>query len=265
MTFPLDFFNSTLKYFEVEGFSPDVVLLFGVFAILLIFLLVLHQLSRRFQRRGIHPALAATIQTVIDNLPEQDDPLIRQHADNTRVYEEDYACPICMNNPVILPLETNCGHVFCSQCFSLYLNHTQSLHASQCPLCRSRVTLLILMLPREAYRELPNLLHKIDYYNRKFSGEPRTLMEHIYDTPTLLRHLVAAFFSPNMLHYTILARIVMALLAMTIYLISPLDIIPDTLGLFGLIDDVIIILSIVCFVGNMYREYLIQRMYNEVH
>ena len=181
----------------------------------------------------------------------------------TRELSHDATCPICMTPPT-LPIETNCGHVFCLNCFSLYWTHVGEFQPAKCPMCRSRVTLLMLSRPREEYTREAENLAKVEAYNRRHSGQPRSLMEHLYDTPAFLRHLFRAFFTPGVLHITYLLRMGIILIGLIVYVISPLDIIPESVfGLFGLLDDVIVIIFLLCLLGNLYRAFLVDRAYRD--
>ena len=201
----------------------------------------------------IDPAFLPQVEAVRTDL---DDP-----PQGPRELPRDVTCPICMAVPT-LPLETNCGHVFCMNCFALYWTHVGDFQPANCPMCRSRVTLLMLSQRREEYLRDADNLAKVESYNRRHSGQPRSFIEQLYDTPAFLRHLFHAFFTPGVLHLTYSIRIVMVLIALLVYVVSPLDIIPESVfGVFGMIDDVIIVIFLLCLVGNLYRAFLVERAY----
>jgi len=74
------------------------------------------------------------------------------------------------------------------------------------------------------------------------------------DVPTLLRHCVSAVVSPSGLEWMFRFRFVIFTLAALIYLVIPFDLIPEMLlGIFGLIDDFLIILAIAIRICIEYR------------
>ena len=80
-------------------------------------------------------------------------------------------------------------------------------------------------------------------------------MEWYYDAPTLMRHFLQDLFSPQGLLQLWRVRIVVMLLCLLLYLISPFDLLPEAvLGLFGLLDDLIIILIIIVYSTIIYRQ-----------
>lgn len=65
------------------------------------------------------------------------------------------------------------------------------------------------------------------------------------------------FFSGAGLLHMFRLRIVICLLAAFVYLISPLDIIPEAVfGILGLMDDMFVILVICIYVSMFYRNYI---------
>ena len=48
-------------------------------------------------------------------------------------------CPICLS-PLVLPVDTNCGHTFCAHCVLSYWQHDQWPRAARCAICRSPVS-----------------------------------------------------------------------------------------------------------------------------
>ena len=74
------------------------------------------------------------------------------------------------------------------------------------------------------------------------------------DVPTLLRHCVSAVISPSGLEWMFRFRFVMFTLAALVYLVIPFDLIPEALlGIFGLIDDFLIIVAIAVRICIEYR------------
>ena len=242
----------------IEGLSPEVVnslfllLLSSISVSIAVYLLSLRG------NRNIDPIFLPQVEAVRTDLnatphiPETD-----------RLPNQDQDCPICMNPPT-LPVETNCGHVFCINCFAMYWTHAGDFQITKCPMCRSRVTILMLTQPIETYTGDMENLEKIETYNRRHSGQPRSLLEQLVDTPAFLRHLFREFFTPGVLHLTYMCRVVVILLGLLIYVISPLDILPESVfGIFGLLDDFLVAVFLLCLLGNMYRAFIINRVYRD--
>ncbi|EOY17359.1 PREDICTED: E3 ubiquitin-protein ligase RNF170 isoform X3 [Theobroma cacao] len=138
-------------------------------------------------------------------------------------------CSIC-HGSFNVPCQANCSHWFCGNCIMLVWHHGSSLHPCKCPLCRRHITLLV---PGEAsLRERHNsavaeILEKVEKYNRYFGGQSNGLIQ--------------MFLS-------------------TIYIFSPIDIIPEAiLGIVGLLDDLLIVLVCFLHVAAIYRSVLYYR------
>uniref|UniRef100_A0A674B7V4 Ring finger protein 170 n=1 Tax=Salmo trutta TaxID=8032 RepID=A0A674B7V4_SALTR len=92
-------------------------------------------------------------------------------------YYTDMSCPVCLYQAA-LPVETNCGHLFCGSCLIAYRRSGTWLGAINCPICRQMVTLLFLLFQDHASLQ-----------------QPRSLMDCLWDVPTLLRHAFREMFS----------------------------------------------------------------------
>lgn len=59
---------------------------------------------------------------------------------------ENYQCPICLENEMICPVITNCGHVFCWPCLISYYNFytvtAVNKKIPKCPLCSNKIDLV---------------------------------------------------------------------------------------------------------------------------
>ena len=243
----------------IEGLSSEVVnSLFLLFLSSILVSIAVYILSHR-GNRDVDPIFRPQVEAVragLDDAPHvpQTDRLHNQNQDS---------CPICMNPPT-LPIETNCGHVFCINCFTMYWTHVGDFQTTKCPMCRSRVTLLMLTQPIETYTGDRANLEKVETYNRRHSGQPRSLLEQLFDTPAFLRHLFREFFTPGMLRLTYMCRVMVILLGLVIYVISPLDILPESVfGIFGLLDDILVAVFLLCLLGNMYRAFVLHRVYRD--
>lgn len=179
---------------------------------------------------------------------------------------ESVQCPICLGDSE-LPVETNCGHLFCGNCIiqHWHVKTANILHTSiSCPICRQMVTMMLpaFTLDAETVNNQLNrpIILNINKYNKKFSGMPRNYMDYIYDLPTLLRHSFIALFSLDGLAIWYRVRVVFLVLFALCYLLSPFDLIPETLfGIFGLIDDILIFLFLAVYITIIYRQIVANR------
>ena len=85
-------------------------------------------------------------------------------------------------------------------------------------------------------------------------------MSYLYDVPTILRHLWQELFSergPFLIRRLYLGYVLVVLL---LYLLSPFDILPESvLGLFGYLDDFVLILIAMVYISYLYRALLTAR------
>lgn len=85
-------------------------------------------------------------------------------------------------------------------------------------------------------------------------------MEMVRDCPTLIRHLWNEFFSVGGLMLMFRVRILLCFLAGLMYLLSPLDIIPEAVfGVLGLLDDVFVVFLLAVYVSIIYRRLVVSR------
>ncbi|XP_077549004.1 E3 ubiquitin-protein ligase RNF170-like isoform X2 [Haemaphysalis longicornis] len=186
-------------------------------------------------------------------------------------YGSDAQCPICLAEPRH-PVETNCGHLFCANCLVSYWHHGNWGGAVRCPVCRQQVSVMLRcfqdhQVPEETdaqREERARLLRDINDYNRRYSGEPRPWLDHLRDLPTLLRHAGSEFFSVGGIMYMFRLRIVLCFVAAIMYLVSPLDMIPEAVfGILGLLDDLFVVLLLAIYVTVIYRRFLAARWQQE--
>ena len=105
-----------------------------------------------------------------------------------------------------------------------------------------------------------SLILNINKYNKKFSGMPRSLMDYIYDLPTLLRHAFNALFSIEGINIWYRVKVAFIFLMFFCYLLSPFDLIPETVfGIFGFIDDILFFFLLSIYISIMYRQYMANR------
>lgn len=170
------------------------------------------------------------------------------------------SCPICLE-VVSFPVQTNCGHTFCGSCVLTCWDHGQWLmNPMPCPMCRQTITLIFLHFTEEEVgtvgRDQPLLVEKIGSYNRRFSGAPRPWMDYIYDIPTLIRQM----WSDSGLDFLMRFRICAYFVLVVCYVITPMDILPESVfGVVGMIDDIVVVVIIALYVTNTYRTYVAYR------
>uniref|UniRef100_H3AD78 E3 ubiquitin-protein ligase RNF170 n=2 Tax=Latimeria chalumnae TaxID=7897 RepID=H3AD78_LATCH len=175
------------------------------------------------------------------------------------------SCPVCLQQATF-PVETNCGHLFCGPCIIAYWTYGSWLGAISCPICRQTVTLLFPLFQEESQQQdeqqdAREILRNVNDYNRRFSGQPRSLMDRIMDLPTLLRHAFREMFSVGGLFWMFRIRILLCLMGALLYLASPLDFLPEALfGILGFLDDLFVIFLLLIYISIMYREVVTQRL-----
>lgn len=238
----------------IEGVSDQVlvaVVISFAFIASLIYILL------RNAEQNIHPDNQELVRVLREQLQtEQDAPaVVRQQ------FYTDMSCPICLHQ-ASLPIETNCGHLFCGTCIIAYWRYGSWLGAISCPICRQTVTLLLpVFVEDNQTQDVLELRQDINDYNRRFSGQPRSIMERIMDLPTLLRHAFREMFSVGGLFWMFRIRILLCLLGAFFYLISPLDFVPEALfGILGFLDDFFVIFLLLIYISIMYREVITQRL-----
>lgn len=185
-------------------------------------------------------------------------------ANQGRTRSSNHDCAVCLESAT-LALETNCGHVYCGNCILEVWRRSNALAATACPYCRQRITILLPYFSQEERDSADlteietrnSILNEVHTYNRRYSGEPRTLVEVIRDLPVLLRHLVHYLFSGDGLHLAFQLRVAVLAAIWLVYLLSPLDLIPEAVfGLVGLLDDLVVFLLIAMYLTFFFRQIM---------
>ncbi|XP_041358003.1 E3 ubiquitin-protein ligase RNF170-like [Gigantopelta aegis] len=245
----------------VEGIGNEVIIGLGTFICLLVTSLAVIYNSTRRRSQEIHPDSAGNVETTRLFLHREEE-AFNSNADQPRVVRQQndgqLQCPICLAE-ASFAVETNCGHLFCGHCCITYWQHGQWLGAIRCPVCRQQVTLLLRNFTAEENLENSNekqtVVDQINSYNRRFSGQPRPILDYIRDLPTLLRHAFNEFFSIGGLIWMFRMRVIMCFLAALFYFISPLDLIPEAaFGLLGFLDDFFIVGLLAIYITIIYRQ-----------
>lgn len=179
----------------------------------------------------------------------------------------EHRCAICLES-LTLAVETNCGHHFCGDCLLQTFRHRPLGELIKpCPLCRSNVTLIMIRFTpeeREA-QDGTNLAQRrieirnfVRTYNRQSYGVPRSVSEFISDIPFLIRNFATDFFSVRGLFYLFQLRMGFCISVAIAYLLSPLDIIPESVyGILGLVDDLFVLVLLCVYLSVTYRELVL--------
>ncbi|PKA58364.1 hypothetical protein AXF42_Ash013870 [Apostasia shenzhenica] len=176
--------------------------------------------------------------------------------------ENDF-CSVC-HESFTLPCQANCSHWFCGSCILRVWHHGSALQPCKCPICRRFITLLIPTEYAQRQRHEPEtgqVLENIERYNRLFGGGSPTLMQRIRDLPFFIRRLFRELIDPQRsLPLVFRARMIFAMLLSGLYVLSPVDILPEgVLGLVGLLDDLLILLIVFLHLAAIYRSLLVYR------
>ncbi|OQV13461.1 putative E3 ubiquitin-protein ligase RNF170 [Hypsibius exemplaris] len=175
-------------------------------------------------------------------------------------------CPVCLLDPAELPVQTNCGHLFCGNCIIAYWKQgTWGTSGVKCPVCRQRVTLLMRdMRPGSAIPEdldrVAAVETEIRAYNRRFSGEPRSLWEKIRDLPGILTHFGRNVTITDGLGLLFHGRMAFYAIAFVVYFLMPFDLLPEAfMGVFGLMDDLAAFGILAAQVAGVWRAVVANR------
>ncbi|XP_069794618.1 E3 ubiquitin-protein ligase RNF170-like isoform X2 [Narcine bancroftii] len=170
-------------------------------------------------------------------------------------FHGDLQCPICLQVPTF-PVETSCGHLFCGSCLIEYWRHGSWLGPVSCPLCRQKVSLLY-GLSHENHQERcgQQILRDIKDYNKRFSGQPRSFADYVFDMPLLLQLVFRGLLTMAGLVWIFCLRIAICFFGTIVHLTSPLDVIPDAFnGILRTFDDfTVVILLLFCLI-NIYQQ-----------
>ncbi|KAK6115503.1 hypothetical protein DH2020_007772 [Rehmannia glutinosa] len=176
---------------------------------------------------------------------------------------ENDVCSICHTN-FHLPCQANCSHWFCGSCILQVWDYGAALQPSKCPLCRREITLLVSSedSSRRRHRDdVAEILQRIERYNRLYGERSNGLFQRMQDLPFLLKRLLRDVMDPQRsLPHVIRACLFGRMIVSAIYVISPVDIIPEgLLGIIGFLDDLIIIFICFLYVAALYRAVLLSR------
>ncbi|XXG88247.1 hypothetical protein AAC387_Pa12g0483 [Persea americana] len=172
-------------------------------------------------------------------------------------------CSVCHDN-FNLPCQANCSHWFCAHCIMRVWHFGSALQPCKCPICRRLITLLIPSEASQRLRHAPEasqVLEGVEKYNHLFGGCPDSLIQRLRDVPFLIRRLIRDLMDPQRsLPLVFRVRMIFAMVLSTVYVLSPIDILPEgVLGIVGLLDDLLIVLIVFLHLSAIYRSVLLFR------
>ncbi|XP_034048629.1 E3 ubiquitin-protein ligase RNF170 [Thalassophryne amazonica] len=180
----------------IEGVSNQVLF---VVVLSFTFLAGLLTLLCREERQDIHPENREHVRAVRQQLQTEHDE--NPQTESRQQYYTDMSCPVCLQQAV-LPVETNCGHLFCGSCIIAYWRFGTWLGAINCPICRQMVTLLFPLFHAHPTAQATQngeaepllLLRDVNDYNRRFSGQPRSFRTGCVTSPPFFAMLSGRCF-----------------------------------------------------------------------
>ncbi|KAM7538858.1 hypothetical protein Aperf_G00000048375 [Anoplocephala perfoliata] len=176
---------------------------------------------------------------------------------------ESDVCPICLEDFKFC-VETNCRHKFCGVCFHTYWQRISPLSQLICPVCRGQLRFLLKRFTSaeiqcETSQERTQVESNVDIFNRRYSGNPVSLLNQLRDLPVLLRYFWRVVFDGEEgISCLLRLRLIVLFLFVFFYVISPLDIFPESIvGIFGLLDDCLVCLVFCMYLGALFRGRLV--------
>lgn len=173
-----------------------------------------------------------------------------------RELPEELECPICLGH-LRNAVETSCGHALCSACFVALWDKSQRMVSAVCPVDRAKIRFVV---PSYTIRALVHGRHGghvteedkkdnfvVEQYNIKYEGFS---LRWFSSTVENVRRLGSGFGS---LSSGKKAAIFVGFMLVLIYLFSSVDLVPDSLGILGLIDDLIVFWIFFVFLATYAR------------
>jgi uncharacterized membrane protein YkvA (DUF1232 family) len=175
-----------------------------------------------------------------------------------------WECPLCLD-VLTDAVETSCGHAFCAGCILRVWETDREQRPIRCPIDRRNVSMLIpsyaLRAGVDAHRRETGQAiapdagpagqydGKVDQYNQRYLNADRPVIQRVQEDWVLFNRVM----NGDLTLRKILTIITICL--GFIYLILPFDLVPDSVGLVGLFDDVVVWLAIVWFVVALLESY----------
>lgn len=258
----------------IEGFGNDAVLFLGVTLTLSLSVPLSLLYSQRQRQRQRARELARDRYRDEDNTINQDRDAVNVNepdsiarpANNYGIGDEE--CPICMENFGERVVTTNCGHNFDLSCFMTYCNHQSRSRRVSCPACRQSVSLLFPNFDASENEregggstEADAHLDAFRRYNQYNGHMSRTYVEVIRDLPELLRQIfLDTQLSRRLLSTAQRIKMVVITVGACLYLLSPIDLIPESIfGLIGILDDILVVVISLLLMTSIFREIYVLR------
>jgi RING finger protein 170 len=174
-------------------------------------------------------------------------------------------CPVCLDESPTLAIKTVCGHVFCGSCLqSIYFRNQHTIII--CPCCRRRVDMLMENFNSQEIAALKAnaqgqngaerlVISFIQNYNAEFMNMELPTWERIQRIPVFVHQILRDIDIHGVVwlvsHMQLLVVILMGLL----YLLSPFDLIPESvLGVFGYADDIFVLVYVLLAAIEIYKS-----------
>lgn len=103
---------------------------------------------------------------------------------------DELGCPICLEQ-LKCPLETSCGHSFCTQCLLHYWETLPSESARKCPLDRNIVSFLIpsRLRPQLPLNDCSEMDLRIQEWNQRLREQRQDFSSYLNETSNLLSRM----------------------------------------------------------------------------
>lgn len=254
----------------IEGIDDSIVCLVSFVSIGIITIMLNFIKNSLLSISQVNPVLHQDSVAEIDNLRQErglnpSAPPQENNNSHRRQHDVNCACPICLGD-CFLPIETNCGHVYCANCIVQYWTHAHlNIYTKmKCPMCRQAVSCLLplysLAEQEQCSQEHRTTFDSIGSYNRRFSGASRPWLDYLTDIPTILRHVFNEMLSMNALDIWQRLRILFFFVFGLFYLVVPIDLIPEVVfGVFGFIDDILVVVLVFIYICYFFRIVISNR------
>ncbi|EAS00625.2 zinc finger, C3HC4 type (ring finger) protein (macronuclear) [Tetrahymena thermophila SB210] len=175
-----------------------------------------------------------------------------------RKYSEKECC-ICYNqikNKVIFP----CQHSCCAEC-AIQCWENGNNKKIKCMYCRKNIDMIYRDFQAEGDRYLIEIRQKIRQYNSTFAPKNRSLYSKIRESPFLFQRTINFIFTREGIMY-MLGHMCSShfFIVGLLYILSPLDFLPECIfGIFGILDDVVVLGILFVLLTNFYYRYLLRQ------
>jgi uncharacterized membrane protein YkvA (DUF1232 family) len=167
--------------------------------------------------------------------------------------------------PLSHAVTTSCGHTFCARCIlDVWKKRGQQDRPCECPVDRRAIAMLVplyLLRGDSVSSNATELDAAMAQYNARFASAPRAAGERLREAHALGRSLL-----PHSLVLKVL--LTAAVLIAATYFLLPRDLIPDSYGCVGYIDDACVALfcvwAVLAYIEDV-RSKLIARLEGAGH